>query len=552
MHEKQPTRIGSGLRRFIHIVRVVIKHFVAHKMHQRLAQWPRFAHWLLGKPLSGPDRLRVAFEEIGGTLIKLGQMLALQSDMLPLEYCRGLFSLFDKVPPFAYEYVERTFLEDLKQTPQQVFDSFDIRPFATGSIGQVHIATLGAHKLAVKVRRPTILQDFAVDITSLMFIVKTVKLFRIRKLYWIVGPTEEFVAWTREELDYRREAHYMDELGRNARDNPYEKIPTVFWHCTTARILTVDFLDGLTLSDFLRNKEKGDSGASPDFDPDLFAVRLIDNFLGDAFDHGMFHADLHPGNIMILPGNVVGYIDFGISGVLSRYSRRHLSAETLGIARGDLDDMVDSFFLVSTFAENANRASFRQQLKERAANWYGGDGRGTLSITITTLMLELLTLSRESGIWPQRDVIKYIRSAIALDGLIRTFSPNVNVGARLAMICEQKMRRDGLRNLISSEAIDASLGGYAHLFHDGMLRLFRSLRQAISENPEEQYRFNQKPPRRQASWLWHAATMTWIGFCIALVLKPSQAAAVGGAMYALRSAALSIIIWGTMKVARLV
>jgi predicted unusual protein kinase regulating ubiquinone biosynthesis (AarF/ABC1/UbiB family) len=548
-------RLRAGLRRFIHIGRVATKHAIAQALYPHLARWPDFAHKLLGPRLAGPDRLRQAFEEIGGTLIKFGQIMAMQSDLLPLEYCRGLFGLFDRVPAFEYEHVERTFLEDLKKTPQEVFDSFETVPFATGSIGQVHVATLGQAKLAVKIRRPTIIDDFVIDIAFLTFIVKTVKVLKIRKLEWIISPTEEFAAWTQEELDYRREAHYMDELGRNARNNEFEKVPVVFWNCTTARILTVEFLEGVTTSDYLRNMESGSAGVSPDFDPNLFAARLIDNFLGDAFKFGMFHADLHPGNLMILPGNVVGYIDFGISGVLSRYSRRHLTATTLSVARGDIDGLCNSFFLISTFSATADPEGFRQRLKEKAATWYGEEGTSTLNVSITKVMLELLLLSREKGVWPQRDVIKYIRSAVALDGLIRTFSPNVDVGSRLLATSDYMIKWDGLLNLITTESVAGFIGGSTHLFRDGMLRLSAALRGASSDDPAKRSLFARTPEKKHNRWLFECLSLAWIGLCITLLLKPDRH---GPGLnefpvtYLLWSAALSVVAWGAMKITRIV
>src|SRR5215510_1802590 len=104
----------ANVRRFGLIFSVVIHHAVAHVLSRRLARWPKLARGLCGPPLSGPDRFKLLIEEVGGTFIKFGQMLALQSDLLPLEYCRVLFTLFDQVPPFSYEEVERIFVEDLK------------------------------------------------------------------------------------------------------------------------------------------------------------------------------------------------------------------------------------------------------------------------------------------------------------------------------------------------------------------------------------------------------------------------------------------------------
>jgi len=517
-------RAKASLYRFRDIFLVASRHAALQVLHTRLARFPRLARKIPGERLPGPKRFRLVIEEMGGTFIKFGQMLAMQSDMIPLEYCAALFSLFDQVPPFDYAEVEKTFVEDLERTPREIFDSFETHPIATGSIGQVHVATLRDRKVAVKIRRPTIVSDFYADIAVLKFTVRMVKLFRVRPLYWIIAPTEEFIAWTEDELDYRREAHYMDELGRNARTNEHEKVPAVFWSCTTARILTVDFLEGVTISEYLRQMETGNIQVSPDFDPQLFGARLIDNFLGDAFRHGMFHADLHPGNLMILPGNIVGYIDFGISGVLSRYSRRHLISMTLAYARGDLDAMCESFFRITTFDRKASKQGFRRGLKGVSARWYGErEGDSRLRKSITSIMLELLLLSREHGIWPQRDVIKYIRSAIALDGLVKTFSPGMDIGRHLEEACERHIKWDAVRNLISPDTFTGWFGGYAHLVRDGFLRAFTLLHRAGTEAPAPDMPNTEAKKLKPAnSRLPGLPQIAWIATCLALIWKPSQ------------------------------
>lgn len=471
--------VQSSSRRFRFVFLVILRHALLHVMHKHAAKWPRIAHRIPGQALPGPQRVRVALEEIGGTFIKFGQMLAMQSDMLPLQYCSALFGLFDQVPPFEYEEVERTFQKEVGRFPLELFEEFEKVPIATGSIGQVHVARLRGQKVAVKVRRPSVVSDFEADIRAMRAAVKAVKLLRIRALYWIIAPTEEFIAWTQDELDYRREAHYMEELGRNARDNRFEKVPRVFWSCTTAKILTAEFLEGLTVAEYLRKKELVSVAVGPGFDASLIARRLIDNFLGDAFRHGMFHADLHPGNLMIMPGNIVGYIDFGISGVLSRYSRRHLISMTLSYARGDLDEMCDSFFRITTFDDNADREGFRRGLREASVGWYGGDeSESRLRKSITSIMLELLLLSRANGIWPQRDVVKYIRSAIALDGLVKTFAPGLDIGMELERACERHIKWDSVQNLIAPDVAVGWFGANAHLVRDGLLRAVALLRKS--------------------------------------------------------------------------
>jgi len=545
-------RATVNLRRFRHILAVVTHHAVAHVLSQRVARWPRLALRLCGPPLSGPNRFKRLIEEMGGTFIKFGQMLALQSDLLPLEYCRVLFYLFDSVAPFSYEEVEKTFREDLKRPPSEIFDSFNVNPLATGSIGQVHVATLGEHKVAVKIRRPSIVTDFSADIAAMKSVVGLVKFLRIRALYWIIAPTEEFVAWTQEELDFRREAHYMEELRRNARDNAAEKVPAVFWSCTTARILTAEFLEGMTVSEYLRNMSEGKTQAATGFVAGAFAAHLVDNFLGDAFRHGMFHADLHPGNLMIMSGNVVGYIDFGISGVLSRYSRRHLISMTLAYARGDLDIMCEAFFRITTRDKSANTQGFRQRLHEISSGWYGtrsNDSR--LRKSITSIMLDLLLLSRETGIWPQRDVIKYIRSAIALDGLIKTFSPETDIGRHLEAACERHLRWDAVNSLTSTDTVAGWFGGYTNLVRDGALRMMTTLRYLATDVSSSNQIFTGKSEGRNTSGRWRRGLrLLWVAVCLAIILKPGQSAVADRSFLLIAFAAMVIvpwILWRTLK-----
>lgn len=473
------TKAFSNLRRFFQISYICVSHLLAHMQSALTKKFPKLRWMSFGATLSGPQRLRIALEQIGGTFIKFGQVLALQSDILPLDYCRELFNLLDRVPPFSFDEVERTIVEDLGRSPFRIFDSFEREPIATGSIGQVHVATKGHRKLAVKVRRPTVLTDFGADIRLMSFTVRFIRLLRLKALYWMIAPTTEFIAWTREELDYRHEAHYMDTIARNASNNPKEQVPGVLWEYTTSRILTADFLDAPTVLDLIRGRERGDRFllgrlASLGFDSKRFARNLIDNFLGDAFQFGIFHADLHPANLLILQSCRVGYIDFGIAGVLSTSSRHHLIAMTLAYTRGDLDGMCDSFFKVSAMDEQSDKMKFRSQLRHLARGWYTRDGEGVaLRKSITAIMLELLTLSRATGIWPQRDVVKYIRSAIALDGLIKSFAPGFDVGRHLELVCDRHLHWHAMRTVFSSGSIlgwleaNSSLArqGAAHTLH---------------------------------------------------------------------------------------
>jgi ubiquinone biosynthesis protein len=467
------------IRRLLHAVRVLTVHAVAHLFARTGWSWPRRVMPLVA--LTAPQRFRRLFEDLGGSFIKFGQMLALQPDIVTLEYCDELFNLLDRIAPFPYADVQRVFVEELGATPDALFTAFDPEPLATASIGQVHVAVLRGHKVAVKVQRPSVEVEFGGDIRLMTLAMRLIRSLEITSLYWTLEPMGEFVAWTREELDYRREARYADKLRRNAEGNAQEKVPEVFWDLTTRRTLVVEFLSGVTVLDYLRALGSDDAWAAhrlraSGFEPNRFARHIIDNFLGDAFQHGVFHADLHPANLLVMPGDVVGYVDFGITGVLSRYSRRYLVAMTLAYTRADVSGMADAFFRLTTAERDADPEQFRHALSEMSQQWYEGEGSDTVfKKNFTLVMLDMLTLSRKTGIWPERDVIKYIRSAIAADGLITRFAPGFNVGRYLEEVCQRWVTWETRRSALRYASLTALAASSGRLAQDGAARAFAAL-----------------------------------------------------------------------------
>jgi len=448
-------------RRLLHIARVLIAHGVAYLVVRWLGWWPWLVRRVPLAGLSGPRRFRRVLEDLGGSFIKFGQMLALQPDILPRAYCDELFDLLDRIAPFPFAHVERVFREELGRTPQELFDSFDTEPLATASIGQVHVAYLAGQKVAVKVQRPSADVEFAADIRLIHFAMGLIRRLNLTSIFWVLGPMDEFAAWTLEELDYRREARYAEKLRRNATDNPFERVPAIFWNLTTRRTLVMEYLTGVTALEYLRAAMSADPSAAAricpaEFEPDRFARHIIDNFLGDAFHHGVFHADLHPANLLMQPGEVVAYVDFGITGVLSRYSRRHLVAMTLAYTRADVDAITDTFFKLTRTDSDSDPRLFRTRMLEISQDWYEDGGAETVfRKNFTLVMLDMLILCRQTRIWPERDMIKYIRSAVAADGLITRLAPGFNVGRYLEEECQRLVASEVRREMFSGDTLGA-------------------------------------------------------------------------------------------------
>jgi ubiquinone biosynthesis protein len=457
--------------RLVKLLAICFKHGIGFLLYDRKA--------------GGPDRLKRFFEDAGGTFLKFGQILSLQPDLIPRDYCNALFDLLDSVPPFEFEKVESTFQEDLGRKPSEIFDFFEPTPFASASIGQVHEAWLDGRKLAVKVRRPDAPKVFAADLQLMRAVADTIERFHLNRLFWLVRAIHEFTAWTREELDYRFEARFMEALAFNAVDSSRETVPRVIKRWSTKRILVADYLEGPTVLDYIRAIERGDESFEDvlrplGFDAETFAGNIVENFVSDAFHNGIFHADLHPANLLVQPANVVGYVDFGITGTLSHYSRRNMVALTLALTQADPDAMMVYFLKIATLDKDSDATAFKKGLQELVNKWYRGDEK-RLRESFTNVFVDMLHLSRRTGVWPSRDVTRYIRSVITADGLINRFASNLDIGRNLEQICESYLKRQMWELWLSPENFADLTSAGVRLLAEGPTTMTSFLRQ-ISED----------------------------------------------------------------------
>lgn len=503
----------SSLRRGVRIGLIGTGQLARAAAHRLLAGRPALAERLAGPRLTGPQRLKAFFERSGGAMIKFGQLLALQPDVLPLAYCNELYDLLDRIEPSAFEDIEAVFTAELGRTPDQAFDSFERKPLSTASIGQVHVAVRNGRKYAVKVRRRGADEEFAEDIRLMEGVLRVLELLRAERFYWLKSPITEFIDWTAEELDYRQEARYMEEVRRNSELDPRSRVPAVDWQLTSRRTLVVEFCEGTSVLDLLRSFDRGDERLLRElkqqgFDPRQSARNIIDIFLRDAFMHGLFHADLHPANLLILPDNVIGYIDFGITGALSGRTRRHLAKLTIAWSLGDLEQLSETFFLLAKPATESQKQRYREGLRELAADWYQEvDGQLRFSKSFTLVNLEMLALSHRTGIMPDRAVTRYLRSAMATDGLVKRFAPGLDVTTELELGCRRYLTKLLLRDLFSFENVAA----LSSLMEASVLQSLSTSRSAPS--PEASTGRARERARRRARTL----RLALVGFVFAVL-----------------------------------
>jgi len=436
------------------------------------------------EPLDGPHLLREGLEKAGGTFVKFGQILSLQVDTLPREYCEALMGLLDRVPTASREQVLGVFQSEFGMPPDELYAAFDYKALASASIGQVHRGVLrDGTKVAIKVQRPGVHRDFHRDILLLRGCIWFIFLFRIRSLYFMRDPVRELATWTKDEMDYRREAAYCDRLAANAVNSATERLPRIFWDLTTARVLTMEFLEGPTVSTYLKWIDHQDEEAlenlrATGFIPSVFSNNVISNFLSDAFRYGVFHADLHPANLLILPNNVVGYVDFGIVASLTREARRKQIVLTLAYATGNPEEIYHQFLNICVPTPDADLERMRQRITEMTRTWYvepavGGHVR--FKVSVTAAMMDLLTVSRENGVLIDREMIKYVRSTVIVDGLVSLLSPGFDIAASLRTLVEEYLVEEASRKILSRAGALSILTDVAIWMKTGPTAMLRSL-----------------------------------------------------------------------------
>jgi ubiquinone biosynthesis protein len=280
--------------------------------------------------LSRAERIRMTLEELGPTFIKLGQMLSTRPDLIPAEFAVELEKLQDAVPPFPFQQAREIVEAELRQPLNEAFTSFDQTSLAAASIGQVHRARLqDGEEVVVKVQRPGIRRTIEVDLEILLHLatllerhVEGARLHRPTKI------VEEFGRVMEQELNYGAEIAHLERFANQFLDDPTVYVPKVYPDSSTTRVLTMEYVEGINVTDL-------EALSQHNLDRKRIAARGAELILKQVFVHGFFHADPHPGNVFVLPGEVICYLDFGMVGRLDRRAREDFADLVYGAAARD-------------------------------------------------------------------------------------------------------------------------------------------------------------------------------------------------------------------------
>lgn len=320
-----------------------------------------------------PVHFRQALEELGPTFVKLGQVLSTRPDLLPPSYIAELSKLQDAVPPVPWEAIREVIIQELGRAPEEVFASITPEPLGAASLGQVYAATLAdGADVVIKVQRPNIQPTIATDLEILQALAPAAQRTPEGRIHDFVAEAEDFAYTLNNELDYRLEGRNADRFRDNFADEPLVHVPHVYWEYTTPRVLVMERICGVKIDDVTAVTEAG-------YDRHQVAVNAARMVIKEVLEDGFFHADVHPGNFVVMPGEVIGVMDFGKMGYLRDQDRSDAISFYAAVVSLDADGIVDQLVRMGAANSEVDRKALSRDI-ERILYKYTNVSLGDINI----------------------------------------------------------------------------------------------------------------------------------------------------------------------------
>ncbi|MEM9938394.1 MAG: AarF/UbiB family protein [Pseudomonadota bacterium] len=438
------------------------------------------------------ERLATALERLGPAYIKLGQFLATRPDVFGVETTTDLSRLKDKLPPFPMQAARKALAEDFPDEHEALFPELS-EPIAAASLAQVHKLQTDEGTRAVKILRPGVEILIARELRAIKRAARTVERVSIesRRLE-PVAFTETVGASMEKELDLRLEAGGADELRKLDGTSTYFAIPAVDWSRSSKRILTTDWVDGTPLTD-------PSAADQPGLDRKALANKVTQGFLNHAIGFGVFHADMHEGNMILTPNGELTLVDFGLIGRIGMNERRFLAEILWGFLRRDYHRIAEVHFEAGYVPPDKSVGDFAQALRSVGEPIHG---KSASEVSMGRLLLQLLDFTHTFGMRLRPELILLQKTMVQVEGVARTIDPNHDIWAAAEPIVRDWISKEfgpaGAAKLIAANVRDVA---------DRLKRLpdiMDALEQTLIAEPTP------APPKPAVPW-WG-----WMGFLLGL------------------------------------
>ncbi|MCC2546677.1 AarF/ABC1/UbiB kinase family protein [Hymenobacter sp. BT175] len=416
----------SNLGRIRQVVEVLVRYgfedVVTSTALRRLVPPKRRLSWQHAeRPVFGTsrwERVRMVIEELGPTFIKLAQALSNRPDILPEALIDEFQKLQSDVPPFDVQVAREIISAELGRPLEEVFSEFDDKPLGSASIGQVHRARLHTgEEVVVKVQRPGVQEKVRTDLSLLHELVRLTAGFL--RNHGLSNPQDIVDAFERsmtKELDYTSEARSMEQFRKLYAEYNTFSIPKPYREFSTARILVIEFVSGCKISDKAQLLEWGLS-------PETVAETGMDIYLTQIFEFGIFHADPHPGNVLVRPDGTLVLIDFGMVGKLTKQQKYAFAGVFIGMARQDARSMALNFRRLALTADIPDMRAFEADLNELIEDFTVLDVK---EMSMSDLADRLQTVIYDYKLQVPGAVFLILRALVILEGIGKVLHPSFN------------------------------------------------------------------------------------------------------------------------------
>lgn len=368
---------------------------------------------------SVPERIRISFEELGPTFVKLGQLLASRPDLVPEEWSNEFARLHDQVQPLSFADVDRVLREELGENYRDAFSEIDEAPLGSASIAQVHGAILrDGRRVVLKVQRPGIAEKIKDDINVLFFLADVIEAYIPElRAFRPQDIVQEFFEALNIETNFVAEANNIRRFQENFRDEPKVKIPTVEMSLVTERVLCMERLDGIPLS-----SER--SLQQPGLDRQDILRTGLRTYLKMVFMDGLFHGDLHAGNFLIYPDNRIGLIDFGQVGRLNSKTQSSIANMMVALSREDYERLAAEYLDLAPYSETADADGLARDLRNLVAPYFGMTLR---NVKLGQILMSSAGIAGAHQVSVPAELMLFFKSLIGIEGLGRRVDPDFDI-----------------------------------------------------------------------------------------------------------------------------
>lgn len=365
------------------------------------------------------ERIRRVAEDLGPTFIKVGQIASTRPDVIPENIILELEKLQDQVAPFSYEKVQEIIEVEIGLKVHEVFAEFSKTPLAAASIGQVHRAVLRTgEEVAVKIQRPQITKIIETDLEILCDLAGAAEQ-RIEwaKLYHIKEVVEEFARSLLSELDYLTEGRNSEKIAKQFLNEPLIHIPKVYWHYSTKKVLTMEYIHGTKLNDHHELIDRG-------YHRKEIAKRIIEAILHQILVEGFFHGDPHPGNIFIMTNEIVSFIDFGMVGRLTPEMKYQFATLVIAMMRKDTDSILKAVLKMGFVPNDINDSLLRIDIDNLKEQYFDIP---LSQVSLGKAVKELFAVANKHHIRMPADLTLLGKCLLTLEGMVEKLDPELSI-----------------------------------------------------------------------------------------------------------------------------